>query len=444
MKTETKYSVGILDSWLLVRTNIPHVKSLNLCPGKSIPVSEFDSFYVHEDDLKKVSLANPYSIIRQLLIHYWNESRRYSDVASHAGQAMRKRRTGHYDTEQQTKMLERYNVFKNILNDSEDTKIIARDPNREKATKRSNITHPKLIKVQTLLYISAQLLRIADDENNNWMPKSVQITDTGEVRLLREEPNSDLFAAANIVFEAPFKDWIAAWCNYLTNMSAVKIFTKSLAVHYNDDVDYPVSFEQSFITTYYYDIDVKDTSRYPMLPVPSTKVTEDAELVNCDVMQEELSDDDIFPKPDGETIIVPEPNMTDKMFAPKNRLKFPIHCRAFYLSWKLILRAERSMLEDYCRVVERVIKARYPDLKIEFNVESTNQVVIIIRDYDLEEEYPLVDYTIDIDQELEKPISRLTDNRLFRRIRILEGIVDECHELFYEFCRTEYLKRQSL
>lgn len=448
MKTETLYSISVLSSWLKIRTTVQHVRELGLDEGKCVQFKDFAKMSVHEDDLRKICSANPYTLIRMLLLKYWNEAKHVSETSNHASQAMRKTLTGKPNTPQQDQAYARYTVIKDLLNKHKDTAIYARnDRDRQNKTARKNITHPKIVSINSLAYICNELRLLYLDEEFAWLPRYVQIGRyTDEVTLL-DGIQEELPLTDTEYIVMPMLDWILAWCAFITR-PIIKLNDKDLFTAYAKGY-YDTSFAEVFINTFYYNADVAGEKTYPMLPIPVATAEDpeddsgEAVVVDAEELPyADINDNDIFPPADGETIIVPEPNVTDHLMAPKARTRFPIRCMAKTLIWRFELRATKDVLESYCTVVERIIKSQYEDLKIEFAVESTNTIAIIIREYDMEEAYPLVDYTIDVEAELEKPVNRLTNDRLFTSIHKLEMIIDKCHSLFYDLCRNEYLLRK--
>lgn len=435
MKSVRRFSVVVCGQRMIIRCSKETANSNNLYVGKRIKLTDF---YLHEDDLRVISKINPYSLIRSLLSTYKKEYERHNGNSCHAEQHMRKELAGIYNTQKQVAAKQAYSTVVALLNSCPDTNLKAKDTNKE--SKRHHLAHPKVISIKSLIYIMTEWKKLYQDENMPyWLPQSIYL-DKDSFVIYNGPDQTDLIPTERI----KIVDWLQAWINFLCQPVMI-LYGADVNITHKED------FEQLFLSKFYYDIDAHDGPSLPLVPITSGQVTE-PEIIEAVVTEEvskmepaNLSDDEIFPKANGDTIVVQEPNTTDKMLSnchPKlqmHRLKFPIRARATFLRWAFELRAERPELEDYCKVVARIINRQYPDIKIEFKVESTSTVAICVRDYDLEDSYPLVDPTIDVDAELEKPINKLTDNRLFRRIRALEMIIDKCHMLFYELVRHEYL-----
>lgn len=435
MKSVQKFSVVVCGQRMIIRCSKETAKHENLYVGKRIKLTDF---YLHEDDLRIITLINPYSLLRSLLNTYKKNYERLNGNSCHAAQHMRKELAGIYNTPKQVAVKQAYRTVVELLNSCPDTSLKAKDTS--KGSNRHHLAHPKVISIKSLVYILTEWKNLYQDESMaEWLPQSIYLGED-EFVIYSGPEQPDLIPTEHI----KIVDWLQAWINFLCQPVTILYGADITLIHKED-------FEQLFLSKFYYDIDAPNEPSLPLVPMTSGEVAE-PEVIEAVVTEEvaktepvELSDDDIFPKANGDTIVVPEPNTTDKLLSDCNpklqmhRLKFPIRARATYLSWSFELRAERPELEDYCKVVDRIIKRQHPDLKIEFHVESKSTVAIIVRDYDLEDSYPLVDPTIDIDAELEKPINQLTDNRLFRRIRALEMIIDKCHMLFYELVRHEYL-----
>lgn len=450
--------------YLRLRCNKGFAKKSNLFTGKRIQVTELQ---VHEEELRKISVVNPYSLLRYLLNTYLEENRKHTKTACRAEQTMRVEACGVYNNEKQVQSYQRCQTLIAMLNSCTDTKTDARDPERPRDTNIRRTSHPKVIRVASLIYICAIWRELYKSEDFSWLPKSITVYLDNTFKVSDEVTLFDYDLMPQTLDEGykfSIDAWLCAWLNFLSKEHTL-IPPRMVSSKHNQQL------ESVLLANYYMALDVPQVGR-PDLPKISIKKSEQvpdeevqevvtacvetanatAEVVvvsdNADEEPEQLTDNDIFPQADGETIVVPAENTTDNMLTAINpkqkRLKFPIRASAAFMTWRFELRADREVLESYCKVVLRIIKTQYPDLRIEINVEGVNTVCICVRDYDLEESYPLVDYTIDLDSELEKPINKLTDDRLFRRIRVLEGIVDKCHELFYELCRTEYLLRKTL
>lgn len=295
------------------------------------------NYWVHEDDLKAITPINPYSLFRSLLSTYKKDHYAQSTTVCHAEQHMREAATGEASSQRQLEALDAFESIRALLNACPDTNLGARD-SRHTPGARHYMAHPKVVSICSLVYIITEFLLLYEEQDKHpWLPQYIYMYED-QFKIYSGDEQPDLLPHVRI----GMVEWLTAWLNY---------FKQPFIPYYYKKTEYSCTFEEVFIEKYFNNKDC-------MLPIAKTTETEpiDAEIVEEAVQEEianakpiELSDDDIMPKANGTTIVVPEPDTTDKMFAgpdpehPKmSRLKFPIKATAAYLSWRLDLRAEKA------------------------------------------------------------------------------------------------------